>query len=260
MENEVNTPDSLFSFSTPSALIPILQYRSSMGEFMTSGQKAWRCEVCGYIHYGDEPPDECPVCGASASEFEAVEQAAPETVEASAAKRIIIAGAGIAGVSAAEAAREAAPDAVITLLSAETEPPYYRLNLTRYLAGEVADRDLPIHSLKWYEDKRIDLMPGTALAKIFPTEKEAELNDGSRLAYDKLIVATGAHPFVPPIPGSDQPHVHTVRTADDAKTLLGAVSSETQVVCIASPTVNDNIAPADTLISEFAFTNCCPNI
>ena len=194
--------------------------------------KAWRCLVCGYIHYGDEPPDECPVCGASSSDFEATGQEAPETVDVSTASRIVIAGAGIAGVSAAEAAREVAPDAAITLLSTETEPPYYRLNLTRYLAGEIDDKDLPLHSLTWYEERRIDLMPGTTLAQIFPTEKQVQLHDGSRLAYDKLIMATGAHPFVPPIPGSEQPHVYTVRTADDAKTLLGAVSSETQVVCI----------------------------
>ena len=194
--------------------------------------KAWRCVVCGYIHNGDEPPVECPVCGASASDFEAVEPEAPEAVEISAASRIVIAGAGIAGLSAAEAARDAAPDAEITLLSAEKEPPYYRLNLTRYLAGEVADGDMSIHSLKWYEEHRIKLVLGTSLAKVHSPEKKIELLDGSQIEFDKLIVATGAHPFVPPIPGSEQPHVYTVRTADDAKTLLGAVSSETQVVCI----------------------------
>ena len=203
-----------------------------MGMFMTSGQKAWRCEVCGYIHYGDNPPDECPVCGAPASEFEAIEQEEPEAATVPAASRIVIAGAGIAGLSAAEAAREAAPDAKITLLSAETEPPYYRLNLTRYLAGEVADEDLSIYSLKWYEEHRIDLVLGTALEKVLAPERKIELRDGSQIEYDKLIAATGARPFVPPIPGSTQPHVYTLRTADDAKTILGAVSSETQVVCI----------------------------
>lgn len=199
---------------------------------MTNGQKAWRCQVCGYIHYGDEPPAECPVCGASASDFEAIDQEAPEDGEVSAASRIVIAGAGIAGLSAAKAVRETAPDAEITLLSAETEPPYYRLNLTRYLAGEVAEGDLPIHSLKWYEEHRIHLVLGTSLAKVHSLEKKIELLDGSQLEYDKLIVATGARPFVPPIPGSEQPHVYTLRTAGDAKTILSAVSPETQVVCI----------------------------
>jgi len=193
---------------------------------------AWRCSVCGYIHYGDNPPDECPVCGASANDFDEIEQEAPETVEISAANRIVIAGAGIAGLSAAEAAREAAPDAEITLLSAETEPPYYRLNLTRYLAGEVADSDLPIHPLKWYEEKRIQLKLGASLAKVHSSDKKIELLDGSQIDYDKLIVATGAQPFVPPIEGKNQPQVHTLRTAGDAKAILGAVSSESQVVCI----------------------------
>lgn len=199
---------------------------------MTNGKMAWRCAVCGYIHYGAEPPNECPVCGAPASDFEAIEQEAPETVDVSAANRIVIAGAGIAGVSAAEAAREAAPDAEITLLSAEMEPPYHRLNLTRYLAGEVADQDLPIHSLKWYEEHRIDLGLGKVLDKVRVSDKVIELRDGSRLGYDKLIVATGAQPFIPPIVGCGQPHVYTLRTAADAKKILGAVSSETQVVCI----------------------------
>jgi len=199
---------------------------------MESEGKAWRCSVCGYIHYGDRPPDECPVCGASADDFEEIEQAAPEVVETSAASRIVIAGAGIAGLSAAEAAREAASDAEITLLSAETERPYYRLNLTRYLAGEVADGDLPIHPLKWYEEQRIKLMLGASLSKVHSADRNIELLDGSRIEYDKLIVATGAQPFVPPIPGKDRPHVHTLRTAGDAKTILEAVSSDTQVVCI----------------------------
>ncbi len=199
---------------------------------MTNGKKAWRCQVCGYIHDGDEPPAACPDCGASASDFETIDQAAPADVEVSAASRIVIAGAGIAGLSAAKAVRDTAPDAEITLLSAETEPPYYRLNLTRYLAGEVAEGDLPIHSLKWYEEHRIHLVLGTSLAKVHSPEKKIELLDGSPLAYDKLIVATGARPFVPPIPGSEQPHVHTLHTSGDAKTILSAVSPATQVVCI----------------------------
>lgn len=198
----------------------------------SSRGKAWRCQVCGYIHYGDEPPDECPVCAASASLFEAVEQDAPETSEPIRASRIVIAGAGIAGLSAAEAAREASPDADIMLLSSETELPYYRLSLTRYLAGEIVDEDLPLHSSEWYEEKRIDFAPGTELAKVLPSAKKIELVDGSEIEYDKLIITTGAHPFVPPLPGSEQSHVYTLRTAEDAEAILSAISPETQVVGI----------------------------
>jgi len=80
--------------------------------------KAWRCLVCGYIHYGEAPPVGCPVCSASADEFEPIESAASAAVEKPTVQKIVIAGAGIAGLSAAEAVREHAPDAEIVLFSA----------------------------------------------------------------------------------------------------------------------------------------------
>jgi nitrite reductase (NADH) large subunit len=196
--------------------------------------KAWRCRVCGYIHQGDSPPDECPVCGAPAGEFEevaAAEQPA-EAAPAAAKKPIVIVGAGIAGISAAEAARETAPDANIILISDEQDSPYYRLNLTRYLAGEVPDDDLRIHPSEWYSEQRIDLRLGQQLEEIHPERKRILLGSGETIAYGKLVVATGAHPFMPQIPGSDLPHVHTLRTAGDAKTILAALKEGDQVVCI----------------------------
>src|SRR5512133_2116070 len=107
---------------------------------------AWRCLLCGYIHYGPQPPDECPVCGAGADEFEPYQEAPATPAPASkatpaggtapAVARVVIVGAGIAGVAAAESLRQAAPAAEIALLSREAGLPYHRLNLTRYLAGE----------------------------------------------------------------------------------------------------------------------------
>ena len=193
---------------------------------------SWRCVVCGYIHNGDDPPDECPVCGAPVSEFEEVESGAAETAAHAAAGRIVIVGAGIAGLSAAEGAREAAPEAEIIVISDEQAPPYYRMNLTRYLAGEIKDDTLPLHPETWYAEQRIDLRPGKQLVKIMPDGKRIALRSGESLEYDKLIIATGAHPFVPPIPGSDLPHVHTLRTADDAKEILSILEKGSQVVCI----------------------------
>jgi nitrite reductase (NADH) large subunit len=69
--------------------------------------------------------------------------------------RLVIVGAGIAGVSAAEAVRQTSDQAEIVLVSRERHLPYYRLNLTRYLAGEIEESDLPIHSAQWYSDNRI---------------------------------------------------------------------------------------------------------
>ncbi len=199
---------------------------------MESEGKAWRCTVCGYLHYGDAPPMECPVCSASADAFELINATAQTTANDSRAQTLIIVGAGIAGLSAAEAARDTAPDAKIILFSAEAERPYYRLNLTRFLAGEIADDALPIHPLDWYESNRIELKLLTAVDKILPNEKVVELGHGLKVEYDKLIVTTGAAPLIPPIAGNQLPHVFTLRTAEDAKIILAKVRPGMKVVGI----------------------------
>ena len=99
--------------------------------------KQWRCLNCGYIHTGPEPPDECPVCGAPADRFEPVAVQAGGASTAAREVNVVVLGAGIAGISAVESLRQADPAARITLVSKETELPYYRLNLTRLLAGEI---------------------------------------------------------------------------------------------------------------------------
>lgn len=194
--------------------------------------KRWKCQVCGYIHEGDEPPDECPVCGADKDQFQLIhDEAAPVAVQDKPV-RVVIVGGGIAGVSAAEAARESASNAEITLVSGEPELPYYRLNLTRYLAGEVGEEALPIHPESWYTDNRIRLLRGTEAASVLPEDSEIVLKDGAKLAYDKLILACGAQPFVPPIPGATLPGVVALRTVADAKRILSAVQSGADCVCI----------------------------
>ena len=62
--------------------------------------KAWVCQVCGYVHYGPEPPEECPVCGTEPSMFAQEDLPTPDGVPVLAAQslKIVIAGAGIAGV------------------------------------------------------------------------------------------------------------------------------------------------------------------
>lgn len=182
----------------------------------------WECVVCGYIHDGPEPPEECPVCGAGQDSFEPVQsKSEKEKVPAGEEWTCLIAGAGIAGLSAAQSTRQAAPNARVILLSKENTLPYYRLNLTRYLAGEIEDADLPMHPAEWYEEQRIDLRPGVSLEAIDRNEKKARLSTGDALAYDKLILATGAHPFVPPIDGAQKKGVHTIRTDQDARKVRG---------------------------------------
>jgi nitrite reductase (NADH) large subunit len=195
-------------------------------------EKTWRCSICGYIHYGDEAPEPCPICTAKSEDFKQIEVAVrPEHMEPG-KERVIIVGAGIAGVSAAEAVREYAPMAQITLISKEEEIPYMRLNLTRLLAGAYDEKNLPLHSEDWYADRKIELLRGISVTRLNLTEKAVELEDDRVIPFDKLIAATGSHPFIPLIPGAGLPQVFTVHCITDVRKILDVVKPGTKVVCI----------------------------
>jgi nitrite reductase (NADH) large subunit len=180
---------------------------------------AWKCLVCNYVHPGVAPPEICPVCGAPADRFEPT-AAARAPVKATAPQRVVIVGAGIAGLSAAESARQAAPDAEILLLSKESSGPYYRLNLTRFLAGEITNEALPLHDSAWYADQGIDVRLGEVAAELQLRDRLVRLGSGQSVGYDRLILTAGSHPFVPPIMGAQREGVTSLRTLADAEAIL----------------------------------------
>jgi nitrite reductase (NADH) large subunit len=184
----------------------------------------WRCLICSYVHTGSEPPDQCPVCGAHRDRFEPIGGEAEKVREAARPKKVVIIGAGIAGVSAAESLRAASPSAEITLVSKESHLPYYRLNLTRFVAGEIGEEDLPIHPESWYRENSIRLMPGVEATSLDLQGRTVACSGGESLRYDKLLLAAGAHPFVPPFPGAYREGVVRLRTLEDARLLLDQIS------------------------------------
>lgn len=183
----------------------------------------WACLNCEYIHQGSAPPATCPVCSLSADQFEPCTTCHPPAHAEQQDISVVIVGAGIAGVSAAESVRKAAPSARITLLSKEPDLPYYRLNLTRYLAGELSADDLRIHPEQWYRQQAIDLRTSVELRDFDPNGKRLTLHNHEQLGFDRLILAMGSHPFVPPIPGANRENVTVLRTLRDADFILGQV-------------------------------------
>lgn len=197
--------------------------------------KTWVCSMCGYIHYGPEPPGECPVCGAAMDQFTLSvedEESPVHEVPPITLNHAVVAGAGIAGVSAAEAIRKFAPQAEITLISNETYLPYYRLNLTRYLAGEMSADQLSLHPEIWYNIHNIRLIRNTEAQVIDLGNKELLLADNSRIPFDRLVLTVGSHPFMPPFPGADRKNVTRLRTRKDADLILAACQGSRKCVCI----------------------------
>jgi len=180
----------------------------------------WRCLNCGYMHIGAEAPDLCPVCDAAGDRFEAIAAQSQTASGRDFSGNLVVIGAGVAGLSAIESFRKTASGGTVTLVSREPDLPYYRLNLTRYLAGEISETDLPIHEASWFSDKDVDLKLGADVGEIRLEDKSIRLRDDTTIPYDKLIVTMGAHPFTPPIPGIAQEGVISVRTVRDAMWIL----------------------------------------
>jgi nitrite reductase (NADH) large subunit len=224
----------------PSDECPVCGALGELFELQTVAQAAqtkakptqWRCPICGYIHDGTESPEECPICGSPGDIFEAVEDSEVAFQASSELKKVVIAGAGIAGVSAAEALRKAAPQVEIDLLSREPHIPYYRLNLTRYLAGEITADQLDLYPESWYVEKGINLLRNTELASINLEKKEVVLKNTQRIPFDKLILTVGANPFVPPFQGASRMNVKTLRTRQDVDDILAACQGNKACVCI----------------------------
>lgn len=191
----------------------------------------WRCLDCNFVHEGDAPPAECPVCGSPADRFEPVVEESTSDAEAAFTGHLVVIGGGIAGISALEAFRKATQTGTVTLITDEGELPYYRLNLTRFLAGEIEEKDLPIHEQAWYAENKIDLKLGVEVQGIKPEDGKVRIADGE-LAYDTLILSAGAHPFVPPFPGVGLKGVTSLRTVNDARQIREAAQQGKRCVVI----------------------------
>lgn len=191
--------------------------------------KKWRCSVCGYIHDGSDPPDSCPVCSVPKEHF-APEETVQVGSDAVSKQTIVIIGAGVAGMTAAETAATA-PGNRIVLISKEPGLPYFRLNLTRYLAGDVTAESLLMKAKSWFDDQGIELVEGDVTA-IDTNAKTLHLRDGGAFTYDKLIITAGAHPFMPPIAGIDKAGIMPLRTKIDADRIIARAQNKARCVCI----------------------------
>ena len=92
----------------------------------------------------------------------------------------------------------------VEVYSDEQYPYYYRPQLTEFLAGNLSMDRLLRRDLTWYRGRGVKVNLGRRVSSIDPDAKGITLEDGSSVSYDKLLIATGGLPFVPPIEGTDK--------------------------------------------------------
>ena len=144
-------------------------------------------------------------------------------------KHLII-GAGPAGVIAAETLRTQDPEADIVLIGDEPEAPYSRMALPYLLADNVDEagtylRPDPAH----FQSQRIQVQQGR-VASVDTQAHSVTLEQGERLEYDRLLIATGSHTVKPPIPGMDLDGIENCWTLADARAIAQRAQPGQQVV------------------------------
>jgi 3-phenylpropionate/trans-cinnamate dioxygenase ferredoxin reductase component len=137
---------------------------------------------------------------------------------------VVIVGAGHAGGTAAAILRQYDYDGAITLIGEEPVAPYQRPPLSKaWLKGEADAEALELRPLSFYAEQHIELVLSATITAIDRAAKTVALSDGRKIAYDKLILATGARARPLPIPGAELGGVLYLRSAADAETLKAAL-------------------------------------
>jgi NADPH-dependent 2,4-dienoyl-CoA reductase/sulfur reductase-like enzyme/nitrite reductase/ring-hydroxylating ferredoxin subunit len=153
--------------------------------------------------------------------------------EASGPDSVVIVGAGGAGNAAAEMLRREGYQGAIRMIGSEDEVPYDRPNLSKdYLAGSAPEEWIPLRPREFYAEHRIELLLGARATAIDPRAKTVTLSDGRSLSWGALLLATGAEPIHLPIPGSDRPFVHVLRSLADSRAIIAAAKSAKRAVVI----------------------------
>lgn len=136
-------------------------------------------------------------------------------------KRIIVVGNGMVGYKFCEklVSKDKLNQYRITVFGEEPRPAYDRVNLTAYFSGKTLE-ELTMAPFSWYEENGVDLYVNEKVTTINPVEKFIISDKGKKLEYDKLVLATGSTPFVPPVPGINKQGVFVYRTIEDLDAII----------------------------------------
>lgn len=161
----------------------------------------------------------------------------------SSAEPIVVVGAGIAAVTAADELRRLGFDGGIVLIGDEPELPYDRPPLSKgFLRGDAGRADLALRESSFYDERRIVLHTGTRATGVELGTSTVVLDDGRRIRFSRLVLATGAEAAPPPFAGAELDGVHVVRTLEHCERLRTDLAAAEHLLVIGGGWLGAEIA------------------
>ncbi|HLL86628.1 MAG TPA: FAD-dependent oxidoreductase [Thermoleophilaceae bacterium] len=155
----------------------------------------------------------------------------------------VIVGASLAGARAAAALREEGFDGRVVLVGDEPHRPYERPPLSKeYLRGEADREKVFVHEEAFYEAHEIELMTSTRVTGVGTRDSQVTLSDGERVAYDRLLLATGAEPRRLPVAGADLEGVLYLRDLDDSEAIRDRLGQGGRLVVVGAGWIGAEVA------------------
>ena len=139
--------------------------------------------------------------------------------------KYVIVGASAAGIGAVEAIREVDQTGTITIISEETCAHYSRPMISDFVSGKADFQKMKCRTDEFWKENNVEALTGKKATALNLTEKTVQLDSGEKVAYEKLLLATGGKPFVPKMEGSDKDGVFTFTTIGDAQRLAAKIDS-----------------------------------
>ncbi|MCD5990945.1 NAD(P)/FAD-dependent oxidoreductase [Pseudomonas sp. CDFA 553] len=147
--------------------------------------------------------------------------------------KLVMIGNGMAGVRTLEELLKLSDELYdITVFGAEPHPNYNRIMLSPVLAGEQKFEDIVLNDLEWYLSNNIRLLLNRRVVKIDRAKRQVIADDGTVAHYDRLLIATGSTPFMPPMPGSTLSSVIGYRDIADTRIMIHTAKTRKHAVVI----------------------------
>ncbi|MBI4297746.1 MAG: NAD(P)/FAD-dependent oxidoreductase [Chloroflexi bacterium] len=158
--------------------------------------------------------------------------------------KYVIIGNSAGAIGAAEAIREVDPQGSLTIVSEEPHPAYSRPLISEFLCAERTLEKMLFRPQSFYQKHRVEARLGQKALRLDLERRQVEMEGGDKLSWEKLLLATGGTPIVPPTPGTDKKGVFTFTTLADAEALKAFLPGVRRAVVIGGGLIGMSVTEA----------------